>query len=153
MYPIVHTSYCSKSHMMQRQMTDLRVPQVRVPSKQDGDIVRCLSHPLHHHPQLFHPFLCVAFTALEVGRHQTQLLAFEIHLISKAKTLYRLNWIQTRDIKVFGQLSVHEPELQADSSSFEWWCKLQSRSPWIWLVTSSTSSQWSNHLHHLVSTN
>ncbi len=73
--------------MMQRLMTDLRVPQVRVPSKQDGDIVRRLSHPLHHHPQLFHALLCVASAALEVGRHQTQLLAFEIHLVSKREKL------------------------------------------------------------------
>lgn len=66
-------------------MTDLSVPQVCVPSKQDGDIVRCVFHPLHHHSQLFHPLHRLAFTALEVGRHQTQLLAFESHLITKRK--------------------------------------------------------------------
>lgn len=50
-------------------------------------------------------------------------------------------------------LCVHKPELQADSSSFEWWGTLLSHSPGIWLVTSSASSQWSNLLHHLLSTN
>lgn len=62
-------------------MTDLRVSQVCVPSKQDGDIICCLSHPLHHHSQLLHPLLSMALTALKVGRHQTKLLAFEIHLM------------------------------------------------------------------------
>lgn len=71
--------------MMQRQSTHLGVPQVRVPSKQDRDIIRGLSHPLHHHLQLFHPLPCVAFTALQVGRHQTQLLTFEVHLISNRR--------------------------------------------------------------------
>lgn len=64
-------------------MTNLSVPQVCVPSKQDGDIVGCLSHPLHHHSQLLHPLFSVALTTLKVGCHQTQLLAFEIHLMFK----------------------------------------------------------------------
>lgn len=60
--------------------TCLSVSQVCVSSKQDGDIVWCLRHPLHHHSQLFHPLLGKAFTALQVRCHQTQLLTFEIHL-------------------------------------------------------------------------
>lgn len=60
--------------------TYLSVSQVCISSKQDGDIVWCLRHPLHHHSQLFHPLLAVAFAALQVRRHQTQLLTFEIHL-------------------------------------------------------------------------
>ncbi len=71
--------------MMQRQGAHLSVPQVRVASEQDGDIVRCLTHPLHHHLQLFHSLLCVAFTALQVGRHQLQPLASKINLVSKGK--------------------------------------------------------------------
>lgn len=60
--------------------TCLSVSQVCVSSKQDSDIVRGVRHPLHHHSQLFHPLLGMVFTALQVRRHQTQLLAFEIHL-------------------------------------------------------------------------
>lgn len=68
---------------MQRQRADLGVSQVGVSSEHDSDVVRCLSHPLHHQSQLLHPLLCMAFTALKVGRHQTKTLPFEIHLIFK----------------------------------------------------------------------
>lgn len=68
---------------LEKSVTDLCVPQVCVPSEHDGQIIRCFPHPLHHHSQLLHPFFCMALTAFEVGCHQTQLLAFESHLICK----------------------------------------------------------------------
>lgn len=64
-------------------MIHLSVSEVGVASKQDSDITWCLSHLLHHHSQLFHSLLCMVFTALQVGCHQKQLLAFKFHLISK----------------------------------------------------------------------
>lgn len=66
-------------------MSHFSVPQVCVSSKQDGDVFWCLSHALHDQAQLFHPLLCVTFTALQVGRHQTQLLTSEVHLIQTLK--------------------------------------------------------------------
>lgn len=59
---------------------NLSISQVCVPSKQNSNIIRCLSHPLHHHSQLCHPLPCMGFTAFQVGRHQAKFLAFESYL-------------------------------------------------------------------------
>lgn len=66
-------------------MSDLSIPQVCVTSKQDSDVFWCISHALHYNTQLLHPLLSMAFTALQVGSHQTQLLASEVHLIQKSR--------------------------------------------------------------------
>lgn len=66
-------------------MSHFSVPEVGVAPKQDGGIFWCISHVLHYKAQLFHPLLRVSFTALQVGRHHTELLTFEVHLIQKLK--------------------------------------------------------------------
>lgn len=61
--------------------TNLCISQVSVSSKQDVDIIRCLSHLLQKQPQLSHALFCIGLEALQVGCHETKFLAFEQHLI------------------------------------------------------------------------
>lgn len=63
------------------EASNLSIPQVGVSSEQDGHVIGRLRHPLHHQPQLLHPLCCIGLTALKVGRHETELLAPEQHLI------------------------------------------------------------------------
>lgn len=70
---------------MFRVRLHLSVPQICVSSKKYSDIIRGIFHPLHDHAQLFHALFCMALTAFEVGRHQTQLMAFENHLVGEKR--------------------------------------------------------------------
>lgn len=60
--------------------TNLRVSQVGVSSKHDVDVIGRLGHLLQQQLQLLHPHSRIGLAALQVGRHQTQLLTSEQHL-------------------------------------------------------------------------